>query len=59
MLRRNKMRLDFRSSGPRLRTVNPPVPADSPTATLAGGPFVTSPTGGDTQDHEPRLREME
>lgn len=26
---------------------------------LAGGPFVTSSTGGDTQDREPRSREME
>ncbi|MEQ1854578.1 MAG: hypothetical protein ABMA01_23665 [Chthoniobacteraceae bacterium] len=26
---------------------------------LAGGPFVTSPTGGDTQEREPRSREME
>ena len=32
MLRRKKMRLDFRSSASRLRAVNPPVPADSPTA---------------------------
>lgn len=27
-------------------------------APLAGGPFVTAPTGGDTQDREPRSREM-
>ena len=33
--------------------------AFSRAAPLAGGPFVTSPTGGDTQDREPRSREME
>jgi len=33
--------------------------ASSRTAPLAGGPFVTSPTGSDTQDREPRSREME
>ena len=33
--------------------------AFSHAAPLAGGPFVTSPTGGDTQDREPRSREME
>jgi NADH-quinone oxidoreductase subunit C len=33
--------------------------AFSRAAPLAGGPFVTSPTGGDTPDREPRSREME
>ncbi len=33
--------------------------AFSRAAPLAGGPFVTSPTGGDTQDREPCSREME
>jgi NADH-quinone oxidoreductase subunit C len=33
--------------------------AFSRAAPLAGGPFVTSPTGGDTQHHESRSREME
>jgi hypothetical protein len=33
--------------------------AFSSAAPLANGPFVTSSTGGDTQDREPRSREME
>ena len=35
---------------------SPPLRKDFP---LAVAPFVTSPTGGDTQDREPRSREME
>ena len=36
-----------------------PEVAFSRAAPLAGGPFVTSPSGGDPQDREPRSREME
>ena len=36
-----------------------PEVAFSRAAPLAGGPFVTSPSGGDTQEREPRSREMD
>jgi NADH-quinone oxidoreductase subunit C len=47
---------DFPLAG---RDSDVPDVAFSRAAPLAGGPFVTAPTGGDTQDREPRSREME
>ena len=50
------LRKDFPLAG---KDSDTPDVAFSRAAPLAGGPFVTSPTGGDTQDREPRSREME
>ena len=50
------LRKDFPLAG---KDSDTPDMAFSRAAPLAGGPFVTSPTGGDTQDREPRSREME
>jgi NADH-quinone oxidoreductase subunit C len=50
------LRKDFPLAG---KPSEMPDVAFSNSAPLAGGPFVTSPTGGDTQDREPRSREME
>jgi NADH-quinone oxidoreductase subunit C len=47
---------DFPLAG---RESNMPDVAFSSAAPLAGGPFVTSPSTGDTQEREPRSREME
>ncbi len=50
------LRKDFPLAG---RDSDVPEVAFTRAAPLAGGPFVTSPVGGDTQDREPRSREME
>lgn len=50
------LKKDFPLAG---RESNMPDVAFSGAAPLAGGPFVTSPTSGDTQEREPRSREME
>ncbi len=50
------LRKDFPLAG---RDSDVPEVAFTRVAPLAGGPFVTAPTGGDTQDREPRSREME
>jgi NADH-quinone oxidoreductase subunit C len=50
------LRKDFPLAG---KDSDTPDVAFSRTAPLVGGPFVTSSTGGDTQDREPRSREME
>jgi NADH-quinone oxidoreductase subunit C len=50
------LRKDFPLAG---KDSDTPDVAFSRAAPLTGGPFVTSPTGGDTQDREPRSREME
>ena len=47
---------DFPLAG---RDSNTPDVAFSAAAPLAGGPFVTAPSTGDTQEREPRSREME
>lgn len=49
------LKKDFPLAG---RESNMPDVAFSGTAPLAGGPFVTSPGTGDTEDREPRSREM-
>ena len=50
------LRKDFPLAG---KDSDTPDVAFSRAAPLDGGPFVTSSTGGDTQDREPRSREME
>ena len=50
------LRKDFPLAG---KDSDTPDVAFSRAAPLAGDPFVTSPPGGDTQDREPRSREME
>ena len=50
------LRKDFPLAG---KDSDTPEVAFSRAAPLAGGPFVTAPTGGDTQEREPRSREME
>jgi NADH-quinone oxidoreductase subunit C len=46
---------DFPLAG---RDSNVPDVAFTSAAPLAGGPFVTAPSTGDTQEREPRSREM-
>ena len=50
------LRKDFPLVGKDSET---PEVAFSRAAPLAGGPFVTAPGTGDTQEREPRSREME
>ena len=50
------LRKDFPLAG---KDSDTPDVAFSRVAPLAGGPFVTSSTGDDTQDREPRARKME